>query len=431
MQPRRPSTPTLTSSRRVRTLAAALVVVGTLAACDGPATTAPTSTVVPSPPAPPSAVDDGVLTIAVLVPESGRGAPLGTSLVAGARLAVDEIDRSGGVLSRPVRMVVRAELDDAGAMAATYRSLADDGVDAVVGPTSSTVALATLQAALDADMISCSPTASTLALDEFPDGARFFRTIPSDSLQAVALAREVERSGARDAAIVHLDDDYGRPLARQASAALTAAGVAVMADLPFDTTEASTRALAARLAALDPDVVLVIADADAGGLLIDATDAIGAGLTFVVNDAQRRPDQGAAFVEGRVSGVGPASAPTSPEFLQRVRTIDPAATGWFAANAYDCVNLIALAALAAGSTRPGEIAGLMRAVSTSGTSCASAIECAPALVAGRNIDYDGPNDDLDLGSDGDPVRARFERFQFDASGVDITVGTFAVTPVDE
>ena len=47
--------------------------------------------------------------------------------------------------------------------------LIDEDVDAVIGPASSTVALATLGDLMRAGILTCSPTATALALDDFPD----------------------------------------------------------------------------------------------------------------------------------------------------------------------------------------------------------------------------------------------------------------------
>jgi hypothetical protein len=41
------------------------------------------------------------------------------------------------------------------------------------------------------------------------------------------------------------------------------------------------------------------------------------------------------------------------------------------------------------------------------------------LADGRNIDYDGPGGQLQLGVNGDPSTAVFEEFAFDSGGRDI------------
>ena len=191
------------------------------AACtddDGTAPTSPPSTVTTT--TEPQRVDDGVLRIGVLLPESGEGATIGPPLIDAAEAAVDAINVAGGVLGRPVAL----EIADEGSNAATARdaiaSLVEQDVDAVVGPASSTIALATLDDLLTAGVLTCSPTATALALDDFPNSDLFFRTAPSDSLQAVAIAELAERTGARSAAVVHVDDPYGRGLAEATIEAL-------------------------------------------------------------------------------------------------------------------------------------------------------------------------------------------------------------------
>ena len=55
-------------------------------------------------------------------------------------------------------------------------------------------------------------------------------------------------------------------------------------------------------------------------------------------------------------------------------------------------------------------------MSTGGVSCRAFAECVQ-LLADSNIDYDGPGGVLDIGPEGDPVRARFDLFEFDDTGV--------------
>jgi branched-chain amino acid transport system substrate-binding protein len=65
-------------------------------------------------------------------------------------------------------------------------------------------------------------------------------------------------------------------------------------------------------------------------------------------------------------------------------------------------------------------------VATSGSRCTTFATCAALLANGRNVDYDGPGGALDIGTDGDPVRARFEVFDTDPTGVDRTLRVIVV-----
>ena len=43
-----------------------------------------------------------------------------------------------------------------------------------------------------------------------------------------------------------------------------------------------------------------------------------------------------------------------------------------------------------------------------------------------NLDYDGPSGQVELGADGDPLRARFDKWGFDDQGVDYALTSFPV-----
>jgi branched-chain amino acid transport system substrate-binding protein len=98
----------------------------------------------------------------------------------------------------------------------------------------------------------------------------------------------------------------------------------------------------------------------------------------------------------------------------------------YAANAFDCVNLIALAALASRSTQPAEIAAEIPAVSASGSPCMSFAGCRAEIEDGNNINYDGPDGSLTIGSDGELSEAEFELFRFDETGKDYRKDTVRV-----
>jgi branched-chain amino acid transport system substrate-binding protein len=373
-----------------------------------------------------SQLADDVLTLAVLVPDSGRGVQLGAALDAGARLAAAEINETGGIGGRPLRLVQRPESDDAGEMTSVIRELADDGVDGFIGPASNLVALEALGTIIDSGLLACSPTATALALDDFPDDERFIRTAPSDSLQAVAIAELVEASGAQTVVVAHLDDDFGQPMAAATADALRDQGVTVAAMIPFAANETSTESSALAVVAVEPDAVVVIADADSGPLAISAIDSRNSNMNYFVNDAQRRPEQLAAHLEGRVIGVSPMATTDDVAFTAALTRLLPESPAWFAKNAYDCVNLLALAALAGGSVKPDDVAGQIRAVATSGSRCTNFASCSTLLASDRNVDYDGPGGALDIGADGDPVRARFEVFDTDPTGIDRTIRVIVV-----
>jgi hypothetical protein len=125
----------------------------------------------------------------------------------------------------------------------------------------------------------------------------------------------------------------------------------------------------------------------------------------------------------------------SSGFRQRLIGVAPRARalhedgpeGFFTAHAVDCVNLIALAAIVSDSDAPARIKAAMGEVASGGRVCTSFAACVELLGQNLQIDYDGASGSVDLSnSAGDPVRAWFESFGFDAEGVETRSQTFEV-----
>lgn len=386
-------------------------------------TAAPTTTIHP---------DDGIFKVGVVVPTIGPGLDIGTSIEAAVRVAADEINDAGGIADQPVVIEVRDEGDSAASAALAVDELVQARADIIIGPTSSLAVLATLAGAVEAGVLTCAPTASALALDQFPDEGLLVRTVPSDSLQAVALAALADDAGGTRTAVMYLDDPYGRPMAERTERALRAKGVELAASAGFTGAEESLSAAIDAISIVRPDVVVVIADSTTGPTAIQALDDAVPTLrpTYIVNDAIRRPAASAqpfdADLSSRVTGASPQAFVADSVFLSRIVDTDTDATGLFAQNGYACLTLVALAARISGSNVPSVIAAAIPAVSSGGSSCRSFAACNSLLRAGRNIDFDGPSDELSIGTDGDPATAVFEEFGFDDSGRDVGLRAFVV-----
>lgn len=419
----------LGSTRRRHTRLLASVAAGaiTIAACSGSeeavpdTTTAVTTTTIQPPP-----VGDGRLVIGLLLPVNDP--ELGASLSGAAELAIERVNDAGGVLDRSVRTVTADEGSSAADTAGAIQTLLAQDVDAIVGPASSVITLSVLDDIVAAGTVACSPTASTLALDGFPDDDLFFRTVPSDSLQAEAIAEVADQTGSQRAAVVFADDAYGRGLEEVVTGALAGGPITVVDDVPLPLGDEGFDTQARRLVESEAQIAIVLADATTTARFLESLDAFDdTGLTAVItNDAVR-----SASTAQRIAGLGPTlrtkilGVGPQAESDRADTPFDP--PGPFAANAYDCVNLIALAAEQVGSDAPRDIAGQMASVSASGSVCREYADCLASLDAGILIDYNGPSGVTDLlARRGDPARAVFDRFTFDEEGRDVLQRTFIV-----
>jgi branched-chain amino acid transport system substrate-binding protein len=358
---------------------------------------------------------DGRLVMGVYLPQTGPGASLGQSMISAVRGAVAHINAEGGVLGNDIELLVLDEGAPSGPSA-----LLAEGVDAIIGPASSRNALSQLASIVRADtgVVTCSPTATALALDAFPDNGYFFRTVPSDSLQMVAIARRAERTGVPSVAVGYLDDPYGRGLADALVAEIVQRRRQdVIAEVAFGADQEDLRATVSELLADAPGLVIVLGDADDGGRLLAALDAATPDDVpqVIVNDAIRT----AASIQQ-----------LSPRFRTRLTGVAPRATnesdeGFFTAHAIDCVNLIALATAEAGTDAPSAIRLWMAPVSGGGRQCSTFEDCIALLEQGLQIDYNGLSGAIELSSTtGDTTRASFVQFGFDADGTEIDTRVF-------
>jgi branched-chain amino acid transport system substrate-binding protein len=377
----------------------------------------------------PSERADGVLTIGTLLPVTGPGNEIGIAAINAVNVGISGINDRGGVLQQPVRWVNAPEGETVEETRAGIEQLLQANVDAIIGPASSVVAIDVLGELMANGILVCSPTANALALNDFPDRQLFFRTVPSDSLTAQAMATAALNTGVDSYAVVYLDDQFGRPFAQQAIGRLDGPEVDELFERPFASgaTPEELSAIATELAERAPRTIMLIADSQHGWPMLQAMAAeFATDAPFViVNDAMREPPNPEIV----------RNLPT--EFREQIQglspTVPPSGTeppGAYASNALDCLNLIALATVEAGTDDPASIAAEMLNVAVGGSLCNNFAACRAIAEDDRNVNYQGPNS-IDFTPRGDPARGRIGLFRFDASGLDIPSGVLQVTELVE
>ena len=364
---------------------------------------------------------DGVLRFGLLVPQSGDGAALGEPLVAIAEAAVRAINAGGGVLGRPVELVVADEGADATTALESVDSLvSDEGIDALIGPLSSNVALDVLPRLIDARVAVCSPGATAVSLASFPDDELFVRTTASDGLASQAIAQLVAQTGVTNTVIAYPDDPFGRDLSKSVVRALSLQGITVDASVSFNATDADYSDDVADLAASQPMVVTLVGDGESGGRFMRTVLEKLPTSTVVVNDALAtvdltdRPDL-VSDPSRSVIGVAVDSNAGEDELLSYLAP-DITDAPPLAAALVDCLNLLAVAADFSQSDVGTEFMPQVIAASRGGSACRTFTECADIIEAGLNIDYNGPTGTLSLDANGDPSIATFVTFGFDSDG---------------
>ncbi|RMH69834.1 MAG: amino acid ABC transporter substrate-binding protein, partial [Actinomyces sp.] len=341
---------------------------------------------------------DGVLTIGTILPVTGDLAFLGPPEVAGAELAVEDINAAGGVLGNDV-VLIQGDSGDTTTDLANQEvdRLLAAGADAIIGAASSAVSKTVIDKITGAGVIQFSPANTSPDFTTYDDNGLYFRTAPSDLLQGRVLANQVLAQGNATAAVIFRQESYGQGLADSFKENFEAAGGEVVAFIPYAVDTESFDAEVDQIVEADPDAIIVIGFAESAQILTTMHER-GIGPTS---------DKNVWGVDGNIGGIGKELA--DPSILAGMRGTEPSVNlndiadftarldekgdmgGVYAygAETYDAIVIVALAAEIAGTDEPTAVAAEINGVTKDGTKCTSFAECKELIDAGEDIDYDG------------------------------------------
>lgn len=370
---------------------------------------------------------DGALKVGYVLSETGPLSGLGVGVIAGTQLAVEDVNAAGGVLGQQVTLVGGDEAGDPTVAGQTVDRLLGEAVDVIVGPVSSAISLSVIDKITGAGALQCAGANTSRTFTDYDDRGMYFRTIPANVKQGPVLAQAVIAEGASRVAVLVRNDDYGQSLSQSLVERLEAEGAEIVANVPYDPAATTFSAEVAEVQAASPDAVVLIAFQEGATILrtlienglgprdvqVFGTDGMSLGA---LAESVGADDPG--LLEGMQATQ--SSSQNDPGFLQRLRGSKPQVQITnFAPYHYDCVITTALAAEAAGSDAPGEIAASMRDVTRDGTKCGTFAECRDLLAQEEDIDYDGVSGPLDFTEVGEPEVGLFDIVRFDETGTPV------------
>ncbi len=375
------------------------------------------------------AADDGAapvdrepltLKIGTILPQSGALAFLGPPEEAGVALAAQEINEAD------LGITVEVEFRDSGdtttdTATVSVTDLLSLDVSAIVGAASSGVSKTVIDQIVAAGVVQFSPANTSPDFTTYPDDGLYWRTAPSDLLQGEVLGNLIAEDGAATLGMIVLNDAYGTGLAAALKATFEATGGEVVAEALFNEGDSSFDAQISTVTAANPDAIALITF-DQAKVIVPAL--VGAGypggqLYFVDgNLADYSADFAAGIVEGAKGTLPGLDTASLGDFTDRLLEIDPDLTEFsYAAESYDAVVLLALAALAANSTVGADIAGKLQEVSGGSGEGEKATDFASAaqiILDGGVVDYDGNSGPITFDENGDPTEATIGIFEYGA-----------------
>ncbi len=339
----------------------------------------------------PEASASEVLKLGYLLPESGAIDFIGAPMIAGAQLAVEEINAAGGVLGNAVELLGADEGDGGEPAQEEARRLLASDVQGIIGAASINTTMTVIDDITSSGVVQCSPSNDSASLATYSDGGYFFRTTNAPSLQGSAIADVILQAGYASATIALRQDDYGIPLFQATERALERRGITLTYSGAYNPEESTFEWLVDSMVDSKAEAFVVLSFQEGAEIV---QDLLGSGIS---------PDR--IFGADGIAGVSFGDNFQSTDILEGMRITSPSYTtpeafearlfefnpdltdSLFAPNAYDCVNLMALAASSAGSTSSSGIRDQMMAITYGDNVCMSFAECTEFLASGQSIAY--------------------------------------------
>lgn len=224
------------------------------------------------------------MKIGGLGPLTGPLAIYGVTATNGSKLAFEEINKNGGILGKQVEFVLFDEKGDSTEAVTAYNRLVDEGVVALIGDITSKPTLAVAEIAAQDNMPMITPTGTQFNITEA--GPNVFRVCFTDPYQGIILANLAKKNlNAETVAImVNNSSDYSDGVAEAFMQEAEKLGLKVVAKEGYADGDKDFRAQLTKIAATNPDVLLVPDYYEQAALISTQAREVGVKSTFVGPD---------------------------------------------------------------------------------------------------------------------------------------------------
>ena len=207
----------------------------------------------------------GPIRIAAILSTSGPGAEVGGPQLKALQLAVEQLNRDGGLLTHAVALEAADDATDATKAEALARQLAvPEKADILIGGSVTSTALAIVPVAQAARIPFIALATGSRTTERMRGWV--FRTPPTESMAILRILEDVAASGGKRIAALTMDTESGRTARRDlqahtdhASIFFRKAGIDLAADVAFAPNDAAAAAQALARAARAKDIDAIVA----------------------------------------------------------------------------------------------------------------------------------------------------------------------------
>ncbi|NNM72777.1 ABC transporter substrate-binding protein [Enterovirga aerilata] len=297
------------------------------------------------------------LVVGAVIPLSGASATQGEDQRRGMEIALEEINAAGGVLGKPVKLIV----EDSGgrvpsALDAAKKLVTVDSVSAVIGEYSSGITIPIGQYLVQSGKIHLNIGSSSNRIRDL--GATSFSVLGLEAVSSKFAAKDVVAQGWKKIVIVGPNNAYGQGMASGVKEELEKLGATVMSTLLYTEGQTTYRRELQQAAQMKPDAFVYSAygkdaalmNREAFELGINKTPWYAIYLSMCTADSQRETVVGQYGMD--LNFVGPNGKAYEEAYRKKYGMSFKTS---FSGYGYDALKLLAAAAGKAGSAEPAKL----------------------------------------------------------------------------
>ena len=231
-----------------------------------------------------AAKESETLKIGATAPLTGPLAIYGVTATNGSKLAMEEINKNGGILGKQVEFMVLDSKGDSTEAITAYNRLVDEGIVAFIGDAPSKPSLAIAEVAAQDNMPMITPTGTQFNITEA--GSNVFRVCFTDPYQGVILANLAKNNLKANtvAILVNNSSDHSDGVTKAFVEEAAKLNLEIVAKEGYSEGDKDFRAQLTKVAAANPDVLLVPDYYEQAALISTQAREVGLKSTFIGPD---------------------------------------------------------------------------------------------------------------------------------------------------
>lgn len=248
-------------------------------------------------------------SLGVLQPLTGTLQAAYKPLFVPLKIAVDEINSSGGILGRQVNLVIADDEGKAGSEGAAVRQLLDKDIQYITGPIGSSQVLGSLAATTGQKLVHTPFANDSAAFDatKYPQSFSFSKTTDQDNKLMVDYAV----SKTKRVALLAENTALGQQGTANATGLLKQAGVTILATEVYEANASSQNANIGRIKATGAEAILIYAG--------NSSDTVKTFLTLIQNE-YKPIVIGSSTTLINITQILPSGTTLPDDFLKQIRT---------------------------------------------------------------------------------------------------------------